>query len=364
MKDLRFLLLTDGLSPFVTGGMQQHSTLLAKHLAPIVEHLTVVHCETSRNAIPSTSDVLNELGNPDNVEVIGLPFRDDGFLPGHYPRASRRLSVSYLEHTGDLTNYDVVYAQGLMGDAFLKRHPKVIVNLHGLEMFQEGFSIQERLSKAMLRPIFRKQIRNAWKCVSLGGQLSEILKTNGAAPEKIAQLPNGIASDWILSDHELRAKKRRRKKSETRFVMIGRNEHRKGLSVLQDAMKIIESPIELVMVGDWPIWDVGIHNVIRFGVVRKQSRVMSILDDSDVLLVPSLAEGMPTVILEAAARGVDIIATDVGAIGAFFSDVIPPNDSSQLAAAMAELKLSKLKVDLREFSWGKVAQKTVDCAKN
>ena len=211
MKDLRFLLLTDGLAPFVTGGMQQHSTLLAKHLAPIVAHLTVVHCETSRNAIPSTSDVLSELGNPDNVEVIGLTFRDDGFLPGHYPRASRQLSASYLEHTGDLTNYDVVYAQGLMGDAFLKRHPKVIVNLHGLEMFQQGFSIREKLSKAMLRSIFRKQIRNAWKCVSLGGQLSEILKANGATPGKIAQLPNGIASDWILSDHELLPKERRRK---------------------------------------------------------------------------------------------------------------------------------------------------------
>ena len=41
---------------------------------------------------------------------------------------------------------------------------------------------------------------------------------------------------------------------------------------------------------------------------------------SDVLVVPSLSEGMPTVILEAMARGKAVIATDVGAVSDLVSE--------------------------------------------
>ena len=49
-------------------------------------------------------------------------------------------------------------------------------------------------------------------------------------------------------------------------------------------------------------------------MITDTASLQACFDRSDVLLCPSHAEGMPTVILEALARGLAIIATDVGAV--------------------------------------------------
>jgi glycosyltransferase involved in cell wall biosynthesis len=58
-----------------------------------------------------------------------------------------------------------------------------------------------------------------------------------------------------------------------------------------------------------------------------------------MLVVPSRAESLPYVVLEAAAAGLPIIATNVGGMGEIFGpdagDLIPPDDPAALAAAIA-----------------------------
>ena len=51
---------------------------------------------------------------------------------------------------------------------------------------------------------------------------------------------------------------------------------------------------------------------------------MATLDECDVLLLPSLSEGMPTVVLEAMARGLQIIGSDVGAMNVLEDELIAP----------------------------------------
>lgn len=339
-SQLRLLLLTDGLAPFVTGGMQQHSTLLAKHMAPLLKHLTVMHCGPINGEVPCSEEVLAELENPSNIHIVGIPLIDYGKLPGHYLRASKRLSRSYLKEAGDLSAYDAIYAQGLTGDAFLGKHSKVMVNLHGLEMFQPGYSLREILAKSWLRPLFRRQIRKALRAVSLGGRLTDLLVENGVPEDKIVVIPNGIEAKWILSEEERRKKAEMRKGRHIRFVMVGRNEFRKGLHILQAAMAELTQPIELHMIGDWPQWDAGIHNVIHHGVIRDKVALMSTLDECDILLLPSLSEGMPTVIMEAAARGLACIATDVGAVKEVVpsGNLVPPGDARLLKMIMEKIQ--------------------------
>ena len=360
--DLRLLMLTDGLAPFVPGGMQQHSLMLAKHLAPLVQSICLLHCGKTNGNVPSSSEVLIELGNPRNVEVIGFPFEDRGKMPGHYLRASRRLSQKYLRTVGDLSQFDAIYAQGLTGDAFLGRHPKTMVNLHGLNMFQKSFSLEERIQKKLLRPVFRKQIRGAWRNVSLGGELSKILLDQGAVPESIVEIPNGIEEKWILTDEERQAKMKRRCDSSFRFVMVGRNDFVKGLHVLREALKILDKPIELHMIGDWPEWDPGIHDVTFHGIIRDKKVLMNRLDECDVLLVPSLTEGMPTVILEAVARGLSVIASDVGAVSDVISESLcPANDAIALSKELRESQLtaSLNRVRIDDYTWSNIASQTL-----
>ena len=91
---MKVLFLTDGLAPFVIGGMQQHSAMMVIHLAPLVEEITVMHCGYPNESPASDNDVLGALGSPSNVSVIGFMFTDHSSFPGHYVRASKKYSLN------------------------------------------------------------------------------------------------------------------------------------------------------------------------------------------------------------------------------------------------------------------------------
>ena len=353
---MHVLFLADGLFPFVVGGMQKHSTMLVKHLSPLVDQITVCTCGEINAPTPAKQQILDELlTSKNNIQVLTCIFEDKGNLPGHYLRASRKLSRSFLNLVGDLSQYDCVYAQGLTGDAFLGRHQRVIVNLHGLEMFQPAYSVKESLAKQLMRPIFKSQIRQSWKVVSLGGRLGDILKSNGARDEQVVVLPNGLDDEWFDKPSKVS------KGDGIRFLMVGRNEYRKGFHVLEKALSLIDKSIELHLVGDWPKVETTRHSLTYHGVVRDKHRMMDIMDSCHVLLLPSLSEGMPTVVIEAKARGLHIIGTDVGAMSELDDNLIEPGNVGQFAAAMIQKSKNDESADLPDrFKWSEIARSTFE----
>ena len=111
---MHVLFLADGLFPFVVGGMQKHSKMLIKHLSPLVDQITVCTCVEINAAPPPEKDILEELvTSKKNIQVLTCTFEDRGKYPGHYLRASRKLSV-LSNLADDLSRYDCVYAQGLL----------------------------------------------------------------------------------------------------------------------------------------------------------------------------------------------------------------------------------------------------------
>ena len=353
---MHVLFLADGLFPFVVGGMQKHSTMLIKHLSPLVDQITVCTCGEINAVPPSEVDILDKLiTSKNNIHVLTCTFEDRGKYLGHYLRASRKLSRTFLNLAGDLSQYDCIYAQGLTGDAFLKKHPRVLVNLHGLNMFQLSFSWKEEIEKRMMRPLFSKQIRRAWKTVSLGGRLSDILVANGATQEQIVVTPNGVDDFWFD------APKAKKKTQKTRFLMVGRNDPAKGYEVLKEALTLINKPLEIHFVGDWPVLESTYHNLTYHGVLRGKQQMMNVMDSCDILLLPSLSEGMPTVVLEAKARGLQVIGTAVGAMEILESNLLPPGDASALAEVMTlERDLKQRETLSKRFRWTQVAAATVE----
>ena len=79
------------------------------------------------------------------------------------------------------------------------------------------------------------------------------------------------------------------------------------------------------------------------GAVKDASKL---LEGFDLFVLASIKEGMPWAILEAAAAGIPIIATRVGAIPEMLAHgetgyLIPPGDEKALAEAMARLMTDK-----------------------
>lgn len=117
-------------------------------------------------------------------------------------------------------------------------------------------------------------------------------------------------------------------------------------------------PLEFTILGNDPKDEVGepserqriAHTVADAGleehvqlVERAPSReVARRLQMSHAFLLPSLDEGLPTVVLEAMACGVPVVATDCGGVSEAVTDgvegfIVPPRDPEALAVALARL---------------------------
>ena len=83
----------------------------------------------------------------------------------------------------------------------------------------------------------------------------------------------------------------------------------------------------------------GIEQNIQF-VRRKPHREMALwLNTADLMVLPSLSEGRPNIILEAMACGIPVVATRVGGIPELIREgengfLVPPNDAEALGKAI------------------------------
>jgi glycosyltransferase involved in cell wall biosynthesis len=124
---------------------------------------------------------------------------------------------------------------------------------------------------------------------------------------------------------------------ETRIALIGRLHRQKGHSVLLEAVAIIINSgrrVHLYLAGDGPdedllrqqAFDLGIADAVTFsGVVDD---VVAFMADIDIVVLPSLWEGMPNVLLEAMCAGTPIVASRLGSI----EEMVRDGESALLCA--------------------------------
>ena len=101
-------------------------------------------------------------------------------------------------------------------------------------------------------------------------------------------------------------------------MFLGRYERRKGIEELNDALEELIDKVnfEVEFVGPIPESKHLKHPDIKYhGKIMDQEKLQQIMDQCSVLLCPSHSEGMPNVIMEGMARGLAVLATDVGAVG-------------------------------------------------
>lgn len=377
---MKILVLSDGIPPFVMGGMQKHTQNLCKYLAISGHDVTLVHCVGFGESIPNDFEVgkaiFGSLNIPENFKSKGFNFPAPGKIPGHYIRASKKYSKQvYASVRNDVSSFDFIYVQGYVGDAFYKNtsrfSAKVGVNFHGLEMFQKQADSKSKLQSKLLKGTTREHLRNADFVFSLGGKLSSIIENEGVSPEKIIELPNAIDNNWLDNENE------EIEVSETlRFLFVGRYERRKGVEELSEAInRYLENngSAYFEFVGPIPDEKKIRHKQVKYyGKVMDVNKLKSIYRQNDILLCPSYSEGMPTVILEAMSQGLMVLATDVGATrllvnkstGWLLSDSSPKEILDKLKLVQLEKDQVLLKKEVarslvyQNFTWNNIIEKT------
>lgn len=135
-----------------------------------------------------------------------------------------------------------------------------------------------------------------------------------------------------------------------RLLFVGRLTAIKGLRVLVDALERARAGnpgIELTLIGDGEDRPWVEAQAARLGRVtclgfRSQSEVAAALAEHDAFVLPSFAEGVPVVLMEAMASSRPVIATRVGGVAELVQDgqsglLVAPGDADGLAQAIMRL---------------------------
>jgi glycosyltransferase involved in cell wall biosynthesis len=133
------------------------------------------------------------------------------------------------------------------------------------------------------------------------------------------------------------------------LLYVGELREAKGLPVLLQAFARLRAegrPLRLLMVGSGPDAEAVRASADRLGLSRviafePAQAIRPVLARGRILVVPSFAESLPYVVLEAAAAAQPLVATNVGGIPEIFGqaagDLVPPRDPAALAAAVARV---------------------------
>jgi glycosyltransferase involved in cell wall biosynthesis len=135
------------------------------------------------------------------------------------------------------------------------------------------------------------------------------------------------------------------------LLFVGRLRIRKGVEVLLEALRELRGRVPgavLKIAGDGEhraalerkAAGLGLGSAVSFLGNRDGSRVRTLLAGAAALVVPSIYEGMPLVVLEAMERGVPVVASAVSGIPEVVVDgetgwLVPPEDPEALAGALA-----------------------------
>lgn len=326
-EKIKLIFCTDGIFPHMVGGIQRHSLLLATELAKSGEvDMTVIHPHEGITVFDPSLGI--------REVVVTTPRKTGKYLADCYLYSKEVLKV-IMQHPDA-----VVYGQGFAVWAGMgKIKNRLIVNPHGLEPFQ-GLRLSDKLLGIPFRMILRHQFRNAARVVSLGGRLTGIIRNNGAR-DSVAVLPNACNVPEPTA--------RKFDSQQVNFLFVGRFAYNKGIDVLAQAARELNDEgysqrFSLSLVGKGPLYDEYVQKYsmpnMEFVGFASDEKLNELYRSKDVFVLPTLFEGMPTVVLEAMACGMPVIVTDTGATTEMVDGangfIIEKKDVNSLKAAMIQ----------------------------
>lgn len=172
----------------------------------------------------------------------------------------------------------------------------------------------------------------------------------GAAPrDKMSLMPNGIDTERFKPDPAVREKMRTELElTGFTWLAVGRHDTQKDYSTMLNAFARLKNHnSQLIILGEGPLTAeleaqseaLGLTDHVRFLGVR--SDIPHVMNAANAYLMSSIYEGLPMVLLEAAATGLPIVTTDVGGNHEVVTPsnglLAPASDPAALATQMDKL---------------------------
>lgn len=370
---MRIALFTNGIWPYVIGGMQKHSYYLVKYFAQQGVEVDLYHMNKSGLDINALEIFTEE--EKKYIRSFVFEFPKHGRWPWRYLAESYQYSrILYNHYISQGRPADFIYTKSYTAWYAIQQKrkgtalPPIAIRLHGYEIFQPHRGILGWYRKQLYLPLVLFLNKKADYIYSYGKGISDLIRNRipGTA-SKIIEIPSGIEPDWLTPAITATGKR-------VKFAFLGRYDIRKGVDELSTALKnLISSNVpdfEFNFVGPVPEDKQINHPSIKYwGLIKEKEKIQEILQATDVFVLPSHSEGMPNVILEAMASGCAVIATDVGAVDVMVDNsngwLVPPLNAPALYEAIKSVLLADGKEILQrrkrsvekirnEFLWSRI----------
>ncbi|MCC2930947.1 teichuronic acid biosynthesis protein TuaC [Bacillus sp. LBG-1-113] len=205
-----------------------------------------------------------------------------------------------------------------------------ILTLHGSDV-----NVYPHYSKGAFKA-FKTAVGSASAVLAVSEKLQEETKKLSGFDSTV--LPIGIQLSRFQENEQTKEEIRKNlglPLDERLAVYVGRLVKEKGIFELSEAIEMMEEAPRAVYVGDGPAKSLlRQKGHIVTGQVPNH-RVRDYLLASDMFVLPSYSEGMPTVVIEALALRIPVICTDVGGVASLFGKhrhlLIEPKSAQALA---------------------------------
>ena len=242
-----------------------------------------------------------------------------------------------------------------------------------------ALKLQSPISQQIERGIFKK----SQMVTAVAKWVADALQPYGLEPANIPVTGNGF--ELSFSSHPENGKK-------PLILYVGRLEVGKGLEDLVEAAILFirqspHTPYRFVIVGKGPLQKKLQYDVKNLGLApyfdmqghisqERRKDLIQLYKSAAMFVQPSHHEGMSTVILEAMASGLPVIATNVGGAPEVIRDrvngfLVPIQKPEALASAIEYLAgdagireamgRNARKTMLEKYSWEAVGQKYIEC---
>ncbi|MCV2488164.1 glycosyltransferase [Geodermatophilus sp. YIM 151500] len=356
------------------GGMQNHTACLTRALDGQGCAQTVL---TSRLAGPRGTA---RLGRAALVHRTGVPvpvLRQLWALAA-LPRALRRgrpVDVVHAHQGEDVATL-------VLGRLAAHRHRcPLVVTVHcSVRHTLRGGSLRARLLRLVGGELERRTLRRADAVVVLTARTAAELARDGVPAERISVIPSGFDPELFAAAGRAGA---RAIAGRPRIGYVGRLAAQKRADLLVEAFGRMTEDADLLVVGDGPdrprveaaaaATGDAAARITLAGFVE-HSAVPGVLALLDVLVLPSAYEEMGSVLVEAMAAGLPVVASDVGGIPEVVADgrtglLVPPGDAGALAAALDRITgdaglRARLAAGARaraaEYGWPRLAERVAE----
>jgi glycosyltransferase involved in cell wall biosynthesis len=300
--------------------------------------------------IPPRAARLSALPKGDRIDGIRTTYVRQLYVPKVGLSAAVPLYLASLwPHRRRIRDADVVFATWAYPDgcaavlAARALGKPCVVKVHGSD-------VNVVLKRRTPRWVAGRVLPMAHAAVAVSNPLAEELTGLGIAPFRVAVVPNGVdRTVFFPRDRDAERASLGIPRDAHVVLFVGRVERQKGVVELLAAFDRIRTQMSaamLVMIGEATPMDEAVACVRRWGSAavrilgsRPHAEVARWMGASDVLALPSWAEGTPNVVLESLASGRPVVATNVGGIPDLLSSddagiLVPPRDAPALASAL------------------------------